>query len=143
MQRLLALKQVDLFSNLSLEQLDALHQATREAEYVPGEVIFREGAPGKELFLLLEGSVDIVKGHGGRDELLLSRLSAVDYFGEMAILVDEPRSATAVAASHCRMLTLDGRSFKELILQIPEIAFEIFRVLTTRVRRAEQRLSEH
>ena len=45
MQRLLALKQVDLFSNLSLEQLDALHQATREAEYVPGEVIFREGAP--------------------------------------------------------------------------------------------------
>ena len=61
----------------------------------------------------------------------------------MAILVDEARSATAVASSHCRMLTLDGRSFKELILQIPEISFEIFRVLTSRVRRAEERLSEH
>jgi CRP-like cAMP-binding protein len=140
MQRLLALKQVDLFSNLSLEQLDALHQATREAEYLPGEVIFREGEPGKELFLLLEGGVDIVKDHGGRDELVLSRLSAVDYFGEMAILVDEARSATAISTSHCRMLTLDGRSFKELILQIPEISFEIFRVLTARVRRAEARL---
>jgi CRP-like cAMP-binding protein len=142
MQRLLALKQVDLFANLSFEQLDAVHQAASEAQYVPNEVIFPEGEHGATLYLLLEGAVDIVKDRGTPDELRLARLTAVDYFGEMAILADEPRSAAAVAASHCRLLTLEGTGFKELILQIPEISFEIFRVLTARVRGAEARLRE-
>ena len=142
MQRLLALKQVDLFANLGLEQLDAVHEATREAEYLPGEVIIREGERGEKLYLLLEGRVAIVKNHGTPNELQLATVSAVDYFGEMAILDNEPRSATVVALSHARLLTLDGASLKDLILHMPEISFEIFRVLTARVRSAEKRLSK-
>jgi CRP-like cAMP-binding protein len=60
----------------------------------------------------------------------------------MAILDDEPRSATVVAAEPARLLSLDGNSIKELILQMPEISFEIFRVLTHRVRAAESRLTD-
>jgi CRP-like cAMP-binding protein len=60
----------------------------------------------------------------------------------MAILDDEPRSATVVADGRTRLLSLGGRSLKELIHQMPEIAFEIFRVLTARVRTAEKRLVE-
>jgi len=143
MQRLLALKQVDLFANLGLEQLDAVHGATREVEYLPNEIIFREGERGEKLYLLLEGSVGIVKNHGTPNELRLATVSAVDYFGEMAILDNEPRSATVVALGHARLLTLDGASLKDLILHMPEISFEIFRVLTARIRSAEARLSEH
>jgi len=142
MQRLLALKQVDLFANLGLEQLDAVHEATREAEYLPNEIIFREGERGEKLYLLLEGRVGVVKNHGTPNELQLATVSAVDYFGEMAILDNEPRSATVVALSHARLLTLDGASLKDLILHMPEISFEIFSVLTARIRSAETRLSE-
>jgi hypothetical protein len=143
MQRLLALKQVNLFANLSLEQLDAVHGATREVEYLPDEIILREGERGEKLYLLLEGRVAVVKNHGTPHEQQLATQSAVDYFGEMAILDNEPRSATVVALGHARLLTLDGASLKDLILHMPEISFEIFRVLTARIRSAEKRLSGH
>jgi HEAT repeat protein len=142
MQRLLALKQVPLFSKLSLEQLEAVQQITTEVEYVSDEVIMREGEPGGELFLLIEGSVRVYKGYGTERETLLSTMQAVSYIGEMATLDDEPRSATVVAADASRLLRLEGSSLKELILQMPEISFEIFRILTARVRVAEERLGQ-
>lgn len=142
MKRLLALQQVPLFEHLSLEQLDAVLRVTREEDFQDGEVICREGDPGGVLYLIVEGSVRIYKSHGTPAEHLLSTIAAVSYFGEMAILDDEPRSATAVAAGGCRVLCLDGASLKELILQMPQISFEIFRVLTSRVRAAEARLGD-
>ncbi len=142
MQRLLALKSVELFANLSLEQLEAVSQVTQEVEYLPGEIILREGEHGETLYLLLEGEVEIVKDHGTPHARTLKEVVPVDYFGEMAILDSAPRAATAVARTHARLLTLDGGGLKSLILQIPEISFAIFPVLTARVRKAERRLSE-
>jgi HEAT repeat protein len=142
MERLLALKQVPLFASLSLDQLEAVHQITREATYLSGETIVREGDPGGELYLLLEGTVQAWKNHGTPRASCLNTISAISYFGEMAILDDEPRSATVVAVDRARLLSLDGRSLKELIHQMPEISFEIFRELTSRVRAAEKRLAD-
>jgi CRP-like cAMP-binding protein len=68
MQRLLALEQIDLFADLSFDQVDAIRQASEDAEYLPGETIIREGEPGDSLYLLLEGSVDIVLGYGTSKE---------------------------------------------------------------------------
>jgi CRP-like cAMP-binding protein len=82
------------------------------------------------------------KNFGTPRATILGTQAAVSYFGEMAILDDEPRSATVVAVERVRLLTLDGRSLKEIVHQMPEIAFEIFRVLTSRVRVAERRLAE-
>ena len=142
MERLLALKQVPLFATLSLDQLEAVHQITREATFLAGEVIVREGDPGGELYLLLQGTVQAWKDHGTPRARCLNTISAISYFGEMAILDDEPRSATVVALDRAHLLSLDGRSLKELIHQMPEISFEIFRELTSRVRAAEKRLAE-
>ena len=64
----------------------------------------------------------------------------MSYFGEMAIFDNEERTASVVAAERSHLLSLDGRSFKDLILLSPEISFQIFRVLTQRVRAAEERL---
>jgi CRP-like cAMP-binding protein len=132
---------VDLFQQLSLEQLEAIATVTQEADYLPGEVIVREGDPGDRLFLLLEGEVRVVKGHGSAREIPLPNLRAVDYFGEMAVLDDEPRSATILAATPTHLLTLDGESLRELIRGHPEISFSIFRVLTRRLRAVEKRLA--
>ena len=142
MERLLALKQVPLFAQLSLEQLEAIQQISKELEYLEHETIFKEGDRGGDLYLLIEGTVRIVKDLETPQERLLSTVAAVSYFGEMAALDDEPRSASVVAAEPSRMLRLEGDSLKELIQQMPEISFEIMRVLTARVRAAEKRLTD-
>ncbi len=140
MERLLALKQIPLFSHLSLEQLEAVNRIAKEVVCLPDEVIVQEGDPGGELYLLIEGRVRVVKNYGRPDETELTPLTALSYFGEMAVLDDAPRSATNVAVGRPRLLSLDGGSLKELILEMPEIAFVILRVLTRRVREAESRL---
>ena len=140
MERLLALKQISLFNGLSLDQLEAVHQVTTEVDYLEGEVIMREGEHDDQLYLLLEGRVRVYKNYGTANPTVLNELEAVTYIGEMAVLDGEPRSASIVASQHCRLLSLNGTSLRELVLQMPEISFEIFRVLATRVRVAESRL---
>jgi CRP-like cAMP-binding protein len=137
MERLLLLRDVPLFSRLSLQQLDAINQIMTEHQYLRGEVVFREGDPAGELYLLIEGKIRIVSDYGTADEMILNTLIAPNYFGEMAILDDKPRSATVVVVDDARLLALGGDSFKDLMLQMPEISFEICRGLSTRVRTLE------
>jgi hypothetical protein len=142
MERLLALRQIPLFAQLSLDQLEAVSQVAKEVVFLPDEVIVKEGDPGGELYLLIEGSVRVVKHHGTANEIVLGSMIAGSYFGEMAVLDDAPRTATILASDRLRLLSVDGGTIKELILEMPEIAFEIFRVLTQRVRAAEARLGD-
>ncbi|MBW2495015.1 MAG: HEAT repeat domain-containing protein [Deltaproteobacteria bacterium] len=139
MERLLALKEIPLFHNLSLDQLEAVHQITKEVEYLPGEVIVRQGERGDELYLLLEGRVRIFTNYGTPNESEKPEQRAVSSFGEMAVLHDGTRTATVVAADRSHLLRLDGNSLRELLMQMPEISFEMFRVLVERVRTAEGR----
>jgi hypothetical protein len=142
MERLLALKEISLFKDLSLDQLEAVHQITTEVEYLSGEVIVREGDPGDQLYLLLEGRVRVFKNYGSSNEDELRDLTAGSYFGEMAILGGGERLATIVTLEHSHLLSLDGNSLRELLMQMPDISFEIFRVLVDRVRAAEDRIED-
>jgi CRP-like cAMP-binding protein len=71
----------------------------------------------------------------------LNRLGPGAYFGEMAVLDGSPRSATIVAASPVRVLVLAGERLRELAQEMPELAFDLLRVLADRVRSAEQKLA--
>ena len=139
MERLLALKEVPLFKNLSLDQLEAVHQITKEVEYLPGEVILKQGDRGDELYMLLEGRVRIFTNYGTPNEDEKGEQRAVSAFGEMAVLHDGERTATVVAAERSHLLCLDGNSLRELLMQMPEISLEMFRVLVKRVRIAEDK----
>lgn len=141
-ERLLVLRKVPLFAQMSLEQLVAIDERLEEVEYLSGEVVFEEGQLGAELYILLEGSVKIVKALGSDQELLLTRLEGVNYFGEMAILDDEPRSASVLVERNSRLLVLKGEQLKDLVEQMPEMAFEIIKVLTARIRQADDRLNQ-
>jgi hypothetical protein len=140
MERLLALKEIPIFKNLSLDQLEAVHQITKAAEYLPGEVILKQGERGDELYLLLEGRVRIFLNYGLPNEEEKDEQRAVSAFGEMAVLHDGKRTATVVAAERSHLLRLDGNSLRELLMQMPEISFEMFRVLVKRVRIAEDQI---
>ena len=89
--------------------------------------------------MLLEGELEIYKNHGRPEARLLSTLTPIDYMGEMAILDGAARSATAIASKDSHLLRLGGEPFKEIVLQTPEISFEIFKVLSERIRAAETR----
>ena len=87
-----------LFQGADLEQLHGLEVNLVEKTYAPGEVIFQEGDTGRTFYLIAEGSVRISKeGRGGKQETL-GFLDAGDFFGEIALLDNEPRSAQASAA---------------------------------------------
>jgi HEAT repeat protein len=137
MERLLALKEISLFKDLSLDQLEAVHQITTEEEYLSGEVIVQQGDRGDQLYLLLAGRVRVFKNHKSPNEEHLRDLASGSYFGEMAILGGGERLATIVTLERSHLVSLDGNSLRELLMHMPEISFEIFRVLVDRVRAAE------
>ncbi|MBL8968400.1 MAG: Crp/Fnr family transcriptional regulator [Spirochaetaceae bacterium] len=107
-----------------------------------GEVIFREGEKGDLMYVLLEGAVELKK-KVERGETVLKIVNAPnDFFGEMALLDDRPRSATAVAEKRCKLLLVDRPSFEAMILQNGKFALKIIKVLSERIRRSNDQVSE-
>jgi len=139
MSRLLFLRQVALFKDLSLEDLLALDRALRRADYLPDEVIFEEGSVGDDFYLISEGEVSVRTGRGDESQER-ARLAAGEFFGEMALFDDEPRSATCVAATAAVLLVLDRSRLYSLIEQLPQLGVAICRTLSQRLRRSEMEL---
>jgi hypothetical protein len=137
MSRLLFLRRVSLFQELSLDDLLALDGALRRVDFLPEEVIFEEGSVGDDFYLISEGEVSIRTGPEREER---ARLGAGDFFGEMALFDDEPRSATCVAATACALLVLDRSRFYSLIEQLPQLGVAICRTLSQRLRRSEKEL---
>jgi hypothetical protein len=105
-----------------------------------GQPIFREGDAGSEMYIIETGTVDILRESRGGEPL--ATLEAGDFFGEMAVLEDQPRFATATARTAVRLLRIDRAAFGDVLSQNVEIAIRIMRKLTARLRRAEQRAGD-
>ena len=142
MSRLLLLKNVTLFKNLSLDELLLIDQAL-EQEYVPaGETIFNEGNWGGHLYIIGEGSVRLIKEIDGEQQDL-NYLSAGQHFGEIALFDDAPRWNGAVAVENCTLLKLEKNRFISLITQRPQIVLEICKFFSQRLRETDKyRLSK-
>ena len=98
-------------------------------EFKAGEVIFREGDPASEFFVIRSGKVDIRLGNR-----LLGTLSDHDIFGEMALIDAAPRSATAIAATDVKIVPVGEKQFLFLVSRTPYFALNIMRVLARRLR---------
>ena len=136
--KMLFLKRVSPFTGMTLEQIRVLTSHLEEQHFLPGEVIFYEGDFSQELYILVSGRVRIVKDYDGPHERTLTLLTQGDFFGDMAIFESAPRSATVVAEEEAEVLALSPEKFKQTIYQKPEMAFEIFRELSARLRRREE-----
>ena len=101
-----------------------------------GEVIFRENEPGSEMFLIIQGTVEIRKATGTSSSKTLISLSKGDMFGEMAIIDKKPRSATAVAVEPTKLLGINERLYESMIVSNPDFTRKMNRVLSERIRKA-------
>jgi HEAT repeat protein len=139
MNRVLFLKKISLFQYLSLDQLLTIDEILDQKEFLSGETIFAQGSLGSNFYIIYRGTV-VIRRKFEQEEQELAQLSAGEFFGEMSLFDDAPRSATAVAATDCTLLAVDRSHFHSLIDQRPEIALEMCRVLSLRLRMANERL---
>ncbi|ETW94779.1 MAG: hypothetical protein ETSY1_33415 [Candidatus Entotheonella factor] len=135
------LRRVPLFGGMALEQLRVLSAHLTEHHYLSDEVVFWEGDFSQELYIVISGEIAIIKDYGTDHERRLNTLYGGDFFGDMAIFEGAARSATAVTKSESELLILQPEKFKQTIYQKPDLAFEIFRELSARIRHREEELS--
>src|ERR1700692_3288651 len=97
-------------------------------EYHSGQVLFREGERGEEMFVIQTGVVQILKKMGDVDRPLAA-LGRGEFVGEMAILNDKPRTATAIALEDSKVLVIDGATLEQMIATNTEIALRLVKKL--------------
>lgn len=127
--RVAMFRSVPLLSSLSEEQLTRLAACAKERSFARGELLVRQGEKGVGLFLLLEGTSEVRRS--GR---AVSRLRPGQFFGESALLVDQPRTADVLATSDVRCLTLDRWTFWGALGIDPEVNRALFEETTRRLR---------
>jgi hypothetical protein len=135
-EKVLFLKTVPLFAGLDGEELAALADIALEQEYQPGEIIFDQGQIAHHLYVIVRGKVEVFY-RAGSIAHPVAVLGEKECFGEMAILDDEPRSATVRAAELTLALKVDRENFYELIHERPQVSFAIFKILTSRLRQKD------
>jgi signal-transduction protein with cAMP-binding, CBS, and nucleotidyltransferase domain len=138
---LLNLKRIEIFEGLSVSQLAAVAAVAEEIDFPPDRIVIREGEPGDTLYLVLEGEVVVTKKQGD-DQVELDRIGAGDYFGEMALFEEIPRTASIRTLRPCRMLTLRKHAFTEMVREYPQIPLEICKVLGKRLRRLHRKITQ-
>jgi CRP/FNR family transcriptional regulator len=107
-----------------------------------GDLIFKEGEKGDLMYVLLEGAVEL-KMKLERGETVLKTVdTANDFFGEMALLDERPRSASAMAVKKTKVLAVDGPTFESMILANGKFALKIIKVLAARIRRSNDQVSD-
>jgi hypothetical protein len=141
--RILHLRRIRIFEELSVNELAAIASVTDESVFEAEKTVFREGDPGDTLYMIVDGEVSIIKEHNddeGCGEIELARIGSGDYFGEMALFEDVGRSATIRTTRETRVLVLYKREFTEIVREYPEIAIHICRVLSQRIRRQDLKI---
>ena len=117
---------------------DALFQRFGK-EFKRGDILFREGEPGKEMYLVQTGKVNITK-KVRETEKILATLGAGEFLGEMALLNNKPRSAGAVVAEDAKLLVIDPKTFEAMIRGNVEIAVRLIKKLSDRLQEADEQI---
>lgn len=107
-----------------------------ERTFQPGEIVLAEGATGREMYLIVEGQVEVVKGQGIA-EMVLARRGPGDLLGEMALFEERPRFATVRALRPTRLLELSEHKVREALARQPELLYQTVQVLSARLRESD------
>ncbi len=126
-----SLQRASVFSGLTKKQLESLAKNSKERTFRAGERIVREGESGVGFYLILEGHVDVNKG--GKS---LAKLGSGQFFGELTLLDDQPRSADVTALEDTRCLLMTTWEFRAFLKTNPDASLAVLRELARRLREA-------
>jgi CRP-like cAMP-binding protein len=127
-QKIDLIRKVPLFSRLSKTELRQLAMLADEIDLREGKEMTRQGAAGREFFVLLEGTADVKK-----DGRKINALGPGDFFGEIALVSHEPRTATVTATSPVRTLVITERSFRRLLDETPQVKTKVMEAMASRL----------
>jgi CRP/FNR family transcriptional regulator, cyclic AMP receptor protein len=122
------IKGVPLFGECSRKHLNEIAGIADEIDLREGKELTQQGRPGREFFVLIEGTADVKKGNRR-----VNRMGPGDFFGEIALVTQRPRTATVVATSPVRALVITDRSFRSLLQHQPEIQSKVMSALAARL----------
>ncbi|MEJ2303374.1 MAG: Npt1/Npt2 family nucleotide transporter [Anaerolineales bacterium] len=134
MERILFLRKVPIFSGLPPADLKQIAEIAREQLFSEGQLIVEQGEPGYEMFIIVSGEVLVTVRQGDGKEAEIARRHAGDFVGEMAIISQEPRMASCIAATGVRTLSIDQEQFEGILRLRPETSLAVMRVLGDRLR---------
>jgi signal transduction histidine kinase len=136
-ERLRYLKDIDLFESFAEEDLLNFARNLTEVMLEPGESLFLESDPGKDMFILMDGAMKVLK-HGR----VITIIEAVDYVGEMAIIEEKPRSATVEAIEPCLLLRITYQDFQEFFSRQPSSMVSLMKSLSRKIRVDTERIAD-
>ncbi len=138
---LATLKKISLFAGLSEQDFQRLCEMAGEKKLAKGELLFEEGNPGGQAFVIESGQVEILKASAGREVLLAVR-GPGELIGEVALLDEAPRMASVRARSDATLITIDKASFDELLRSSPTALHAMFRTSLARLRETQSALQQ-
>jgi CRP/FNR family transcriptional regulator, cyclic AMP receptor protein len=124
------LRTVPLFASCTEKELQFISSHVDEVDFASGRTLCKKGETGGDFFVILEGSARVEASEGQRT------LGPGDFFGEIALLDNGPRTATVVAATPMRCLVLGHEQFRDVLHQNVDIAIKMLRAVTVRLRAA-------
>lgn len=137
-----ALRLVPFFTKLSSTEVETLAERLVMRQFSSGQIIFHHGDPGGLLYLITKGKVKITHSTPDGHEALLAILGQGDFFGELALLDDSPRSATAEAIEKTEALTLHREDFIRYIKENPDFSLHVLHTLAQHIRRLNNQISD-
>ena len=140
------LQNIPLFGELTSKELRILEQVVHLRKYEANEPVFLENEPGAGMYIIRSGRIDIVLKHNTENPILLAELDTGDFFGEMALLGDTSRSATALARERSELIGFFQPDLLEIINLHPvmgaKITFGLAKTLSERLRYTNTQLRE-
>ncbi len=133
------LKKIPLFETLNASSLKKIEKLLVSEHYKKGDKIINEGVMGDSLYIIIKGEVEVLKGEGEKSERVAT-LKPFDFFGEMSLLENKPRSASIISAIDSTLLRLSKDDFSALVSAYPKISFEIMKTLSARIRETDMKL---
>ena len=134
------LKSVPMFSGFSPDQLRALVTMIMRRSAPRGTAVLREGGPADCLYIVVSGRLKVLMGEADGKETILSIIGQGEFFGEMSLIDDNPRSATVIAIEACELLALTRRDFRKCLVENSNLAMAVMRVLVRRLREADRKI---
>jgi CRP/FNR family cyclic AMP-dependent transcriptional regulator len=134
------LRRVPLFAGLTEPQLEALAAGSARRSYPKGRTIVSEGEPSQSMYILLAGRAKVQRSDSEGKEVILAVLGSGEFFGEMSLIDDAPRSASVITLEPCEFMAVSKEAFKAMLAQSPEVSMNVMRGLVRRLREADKKI---